>query len=225
MKYGGRMSYKIAIDGPSSAGKSTLAKMLAKTLGYVYIDTGAMYRAFALYLLEHNIDFSDENEIKKHLDDINISLDYDQNENLIVLLNGKDVTSDIRNQEVSNAASVSSQFKVVREKLVALQKEIAEEKSCVMDGRDIASNVLPNADLKIFLTATYECRAKRRYIEEKEKGIDTSIEKVLEELKERDDRDIHRENNPLICVDDAIVIDNTNLTVKDIVDDILKRYF
>lgn len=219
------MSYKIAIDGPSSAGKSTLAKMLAKTLGYVYIDTGAMYRAFALYLLEHNIDFNDENEINKYIDDINISLDYDENENLIVLLNGKDVTSNIRNQRVSNAASISSQFKCVREKLVSLQKKIAEEKSCVMDGRDIASNVLPNANLKIFLTASNECRAKRRYLEEKEKGIETTLEKVLEEIKERDERDTHRENNPLICVADAIKIDNTNMTVEEIVDDILKRYF
>ena len=219
------MSYKIAIDGPSSAGKSTLAKELAKTLGYVYIDTGAMYRALALYLLQNDIDFNDENEIKKHLSEINISLDYDDDNNLIVLLNGKNVSSDIRNQKVSNAASVSSQFKAVREKLVSLQRQLAEEKSCVMDGRDIASNVLPNANLKIFLTASDECRANRRYLEEKEKGIDTSYEKVLKELKERDDRDTHRENNPLKRVDDAIEIDNTNNSVDDILDDILKRFF
>lgn len=219
------MSYKIAIDGPSSAGKSTIAKMLAKDLGYIYIDTGAMYRAIAYYLIENNIDYNDENKINEVLDKIDVSLDYDKDNNLIVYLNGKDISNKIRTQEVGEAASVSSQFIKVREKLVALQRKLAEEKSCCMDGRDIASNVLPDANLKIFLTATVECRAKRRYLEEKEKGIDTSIEKVTEEIKTRDYRDTHREHNPLIKVEDAVEIDSSDMTPEEVVDFIMSRFF
>lgn len=219
------MSYKIAIDGPSSAGKSTIAKMLAKELGYVYIDTGAMYRAIAYYLILNNIDYNDENKINSVLDKIDVSLDYDQNNNLQVFLNGKDISNEIRTQAVGEAASVSSQFLKVREKLVSLQRKLAEEKSCCMDGRDIASNVLPNANLKIFLTASVECRAHRRYLEEIEKGIDTTIEKVKKEIEERDYRDTHREHNPLTKVDDAVLIDTTEKTPDEVVDYILSRFF
>ena len=174
------MSYKIAIDGPSSAGKSTIAKLLAKELGYVYIDTGAMYRAIAYYLIENGIDYNDEAKINAVLDNIYVTLDYDKDNNLHVYLNDKDISSKIRTQEVGEAASVSSQFAKVREKLVSLQRKLADEKSCCMDGRDIASNVLPNANLKLYLTATLECRANRRLLEEQEKGIDTNIDKVME---------------------------------------------
>lgn len=219
------MSYKIAIDGPSSAGKSTLAKGLAKELGYVYIDTGAMYRAIGYYLVENGIDIHDENAINKVLDKIDVSLDYDDKGNLQVFLNGKDISKLIRTQSVGEAASVCSQFINVRNKLVALQRKLAEEKSCIMDGRDIASNVLPNANLKLYITATDECRAKRRYLEEKEKGIDTTVEKVLEELRARDYRDMHREHNPLIKVPDAIEIDTTDLNADEVIDEILKRFF
>lgn len=219
------MSYKIAIDGPSSAGKSTIAKMLAKELGYVYIDTGAMYRAIAYYLILNNIDYNDENKINSVLDKIDVSLDYDQNNNLQVFLNGKDISNKIRTQAVGEAASVSSQFLKVREKLVSLQRKLAEEKSCCMDGRDIASNVLPNANLKIFLTASVECRAHRRYLEEIEKGIDTTIEKVKKEIEERDYRDTNREHNPLTKVDDAVLIDTTEKTPDEVVDYILSRFF
>lgn len=219
------MSYKIAIDGPSSAGKSTLAKGLAKELGYVYIDTGAMYRAIGYYLIENNIDIHDEEAINKVLDNISVSLDYDEKNNLQVFLNGKDVSSFIRTQKVGEAASVCSQFINVRKKLVALQRELAEKKSCIMDGRDIASNVLPNANLKLYITATDECRANRRYLEEREKGIDTTFEKVLDEIRARDDRDMHREHNPLVKVPDAVEIDTTNLNADQVIDEILKRFF
>lgn len=219
------MSYKIAIDGPSSAGKSTVAKMLAKELGYVYIDTGAMYRAIAYYLIENNIDYNDENKINLVLDNIDVSLDYDKDNNLHVFLNGKDISDKIRTQVVGEVASVSSQFLKVREKLVSLQRKLAEEKSCCMDGRDIASNVLPNANLKLYITASDECRAKRRFLEEKEKGIDTTIEKVLEELKARDYRDMHRAHNPLIKVKEAVEIDTTDKSPDEVVDLVLERFF
>ena len=219
------MSYKIAIDGPSSAGKSTIAKMLAKELGYVYIDTGAMYRAIAYYLIENGINYNDENKINDVLDKIDVTLDYDKDNNLHVYLNGVDISNKIRTQDVGEAASVSSQFSKVREKLVSLQRKLADEKSCCMDGRDIASNVLPNANLKLYLNATLDCRANRRYLEETEKGIVTTIDKVMEELNTRDYRDMHRENNPLIKVDDAIEIDTTELTPDEVVDYILGRFF
>ena len=219
------MSFKIAIDGPSSAGKSTIAKMLAKELGYVYIDTGAMYRAIAYYLIENGIDYNDELKINEVLDKIDVTLDYDKDNNLHVYLNDKDISNKIRTQEVGEAASVSSQFAKVREKLVSLQRKLADEKSCCMDGRDIASNVLPNANLKLYLTATLECRANRRLLEEKEKGIDTNLEKVMEELKTRDYRDTHRDINPLIKVDDAVEIDTTHMTPDEVVDSILGRFF
>lgn len=219
------MSYKIAIDGPSSAGKSTIAKMLAKELGYIYIDTGAMYRAIAYYLLLNNIDYNDEKRINEVLDKIFVSLDYDKNNNLHVYLNGSDITDKIRTQQVGEAASISSQFLKVREKLVQLQRKLADEKSCCMDGRDIASNVLPDANLKLYLTASLECRANRRLLEEREKGIDSSLEKVMEELKTRDYRDMHRDINPLIKVEDAIEIDTTEMNPDEVIDYILGRFF
>lgn len=219
------MSYKIAIDGPSSAGKSTLAKMLAKELGYVYIDTGAMYRAIGLYLIENKIDLQDERSVVAVLDKIDVTLDYDKDNNLHVYLNGKDISNKIRTQEVGEAASVCSQYLKVREKLVSLQRKLAEEKSCCMDGRDIASNVLPDANLKLYVIASDESRAQRRLLEEKEKGIDTSFEKVLEELKARDYRDMNRTHNPLIKVDDAIEIDTSNMSPDEMVDYVLKRFF
>ena len=219
------MSYKIAIDGPSSAGKSTIAKGLAKALGYLYIDTGAMYRAIGYYLLENGIDVHDENKIREVLDKIDVKLDYDKDNNLIVYLNGKDISDKIRTQAVGEAASVSSQFIDVRNKLVSLQRIMAEEKSCIMDGRDIASNVLPNANLKLYVVASDECRAMRRYLEEKAKGIDTTVEKVLEELKARDYRDMHREHNPLVKVKDAVEVDTTGLKPDEAIDLVLAKFF
>ncbi len=219
------MSYKIAIDGPSSSGKSTLAKGLAREFGYVYIDTGAMYRAIGYYLIKNGIDFHDEKAVKDVLDKIDVSLDYDKDGALHVYLNGEDISKHIRTEKVGDAASVSSQFIDVRKKLVSLQRKLAEEKSCVMDGRDIASNVLPDANLKLYLVATDECRAKRRQIEEKAKGRDVSVEEVMKELKERDYRDSHREHNPLVKVPDAHVVDTTGMTPDELIDTVLDRFF
>ena len=219
------MSYKIAIDGPSSAGKSTLAKGLAKELGYVYIDTGAMYRAIGYYLIENNIDPSDEKEIKKVLDEIDVTLDYNNEGILRVYLNGKDISSLIRTEKVGEAASVSSQFIDVRNKLVTLQRKLAEEKSCVMDGRDIASNVLPDANLKLYVTASDECRAERRTLEEKAKGRNVSMDEVMKELKERDYRDTNRKHNPLVQVPEAHVVDSTGMTPDELIDTVLARFF
>lgn len=217
------MSYKIAIDGYSSSGKSTVAKLLAKELKYIYIDTGAMYRAVALYLVKNNIDYNDEKAVEKVLDKINIDFEYadDDSDKMLVLLNDKDVSGEIRTPLISNAASISSQFKAVREKLQVLQRNIADKHSCIMDGRDIGTKVLPDANLKIFMTASADCRIKRRLDEYKAKGESFTYEEVKKEIEERDYRDTHRENDPLTKAPDAIEIDNTNMTIDENVDKIL----
>ena len=214
------MSYKIAIDGPSAAGKSTISKLLSKELGYVYIDTGALYRAVALYLIRNNISPDNEEDIKKVINDINVDLKYDNGEQL-VLLNGENVNMYLRTNEISQAASKSSVFKSVRDRLLSLQRKIAEENSCVMDGRDIASKVLPDANLKIFLTASVDSRAKRRYDENLSKGIICDLQEMKKEIEERDYRDTHRENDPLVQVEDAKYIDSTDMTIDEVLDKIL----
>ena len=214
------MSYKIAIDGPSAAGKSTISKLLSKELGYVYIDTGALYRAVALYLIRNNISPDNEEAIKKVIGDINVDLKYENGEQL-VLLNGENVNMYLRTNEISQAASKSSVFKSVRDRLLSLQRKIAEENSCVMDGRDIASKVLPDANLKIFLTASVESRAKRRYDENLSKGIICDLGEMKKEIEERDYRDTHRENDPLVKVEDAKYIDTTDMTIDEVLDKIL----
>lgn len=214
------MSYKIAIDGPSAAGKSTISKLLSKELGYVYIDTGALYRAVALYLIRNNISPDNEEDIKKVINDINVDLKYENGEQL-VLLNGEIVNMYLRTNEISQAASKSSVFKSVRDRLLSLQRKIAEENSCVMDGRDIASKVLPDANLKIFLTASVDSRAKRRYDENLSKGIICDLQEMKKEIEERDYRDTHRENDPLVQVEDAKYIDSTDMTIDEVLDKIL----
>lgn len=214
------MSYKIAIDGPSAAGKSTISKLLSKELGYVYIDTGALYRAVALYLIRNNISPDNEEDIKKVINDINVDLKYENGEQL-VLLNGENVNMYLRTNEISQAASKSSVFKSVRDRLLSLQRKIAEENSCVMDGRDIASKVLPDANLKIFLTASVDSRAKRRYDENLSKGIICDLQEMKKEIDERDYRDTHRENDPLVQVEDAKYIDSTDMTIDEVLDKIL----
>lgn len=217
---GCNMSFKIAIDGPSAAGKSTVSKLLSKELGYVYIDTGALYRAVALYLIRHNINPEDEQAIKLVINDIEVDLKY-ENDEQIVLLNGENVNRYLRTNEISQAASKSSVFKSVRDRLLSLQRKIADKNSCVMDGRDIASKVLPDANLKIFLTASVDSRAKRRYDENISKGIICDLAEMKKEIEERDYRDTHRENDPLMQVEDAKYIDSTDMTIEEVLDKIL----
>lgn len=213
------MNFKIAIDGPSGTGKSTTAKLLAQKLNYIYIDTGAMYRAVGLYCDKNKINIDDEEEINENLDNIDIDIFYKDGIQEI-LLNGEVVSKDIRQNHISHYASVVSQYKGVREKLVSLQQGLASKNSVIMDGRDIGTVVLPNADLKVYLIASNEVRAERRYKELIEKGQDVKKEDILKELEERDYRDSHRENSPLKKALDAIEVDNSNLTIEETVEKI-----
>ena len=217
------MNYKIAIDGPSGTGKSTTAKILAKDLSFIYIDTGAMYRAVGLYCVKNNIDIEDEETIKNNLDNIDINIFYKDGTQEIEL-NHEIVSKEIRENHISHCASVVSQYKDVREKLVSLQQDLAKKNSVIMDGRDIGTVVLPDADLKIYLIASDEERAKRRYKELLEKGQDVEYDTILKELKERDYRDSHRENSPLKRADDAIELDNTNMTIEEVVNKVKELF-
>lgn len=208
------MSFKIAIDGPSGAGKTTLAKLVAKELNFTYIDTGAMYRTVGLYMVNNNIDINNEEKVVKNLNRIKIDLTYEDGVQHI-FLNKIDVSDVIRTGEIAKAGSVVSTYKKVREKLVSLQRELASVTNVVMDGRDIGTNVLKDADIKIFLTANVKVRALRRMEELKKKGIINTKEEVEEDLKERDDRDINRKNNPLKQADDAYLLDTTNMMIDE----------
>ena len=203
----------IAVDGPAGAGKSTVSKICAARLGYTYIDTGAMYRAVALKVLESGATL-DENFIK----DIDIKLD----EAARVFLDGREVTKEIRTPEVSRGASDVAKFGFVRKKLTELQREMARQGKVIMDGRDIGTQVLPNADLKIFLTATVEERAHRRFLELKEKNFSADFAQIKEEIALRDKQDSEREIAPLAMADDAILLDSTDLTIEQVAEKILE---
>lgn len=209
---------RIAVDGPSGAGKSTIAKIIAEKLNIDYIDTGAMYRAIGLKMMNGGIsrEEDDVEERQKVLDDTTIDF-----ENGVILLDGEDVSGLIRTPEVSMAASDYSRLPEVREKLVAIQREIGHRKSVVMDGRDIGTNVFPDAQYKFFLTATAEERAKRRVAELIEKGQDVDYEATLEDIKQRDYNDSHRKLNPLRKADDAIEIDTTDMSIEEVTQAIL----
>ena len=209
---------RIAVDGPSGAGKSTIAKIIAEKLNIDYIDTGAMYRAIGLKMMNGGIsrEEDDVEERQKVLDDTTIDF-----ENGVILLDGEDVSGVIRTPEVSMAASDYSRLPEVREKLVAIQREIGHRKSVVMDGRDIGTNVFPDAQYKFFLTATAEERAKRRVAELIEKGQDVDYEATLEDIKQRDYNDSHRKLNPLRKADDAIEIDTTDMSIEEVTQAIL----
>ena len=215
------MSFKIAIDGPGSSGKSTLAKGLASRLGFVYIDTGAMYRAMGYYFLDHNLDMNDIDIVSNNVENVKIDINY-INGIQHVLLNGLDVSTVIRKEEVGNAGSVISTYKIVREKLVEMQQQMAKVLDVVMDGRDIGTVVLPDADVKIYLDAERHERAIRRHKELLGKGIEKSLDDVEKDLADRDFRDMNRENSPLKKADDAILIDSTNLGVDEVVEKVLK---
>lgn len=208
---------KIAIDGPASAGKSTVAKILAKELQYVYCDTGAMYRALTFEALKNNIDVQDENELVKLLQNIKLSFRPD-GEQQKVFVNGMDVTTAIRQPDVTNHVSAVSAHRKVREELVRRQQEIASEGGIVMDGRDIGTAVLPNAEVKIFLIASARERAERRYKENLSKGINTPLEILQKEIEARDYKDSHREVSPLVQAEDAILLDTTSLSIDEVVE-------
>ncbi len=214
------MSFKIAIDGPSSSGKSTLAKRVAKELDFVYIDTGAMYRAMGYYFLNNNLDLNDIDVVNDNVNDVSIEINYIDGVQH-VLLNGEDISSVIRKEEVGNAGSIISTYQVVREKLVEMQQEMAKVQSVVMDGRDIGTVVLPDADVKIYLNADCHERAIRRHKELLEKGITKTLDDVEKDLAERDYRDMNRKNSPLKKADDAIEIDSTSLEIEEVVEKVL----
>ena len=210
----------VAVDGPAGAGKSTVARLAAQRLGYTYIDTGAMYRAVAWKTLQQGQPVTDE-LILSVIPDIRVDLRYTDGKT-IVRVDGKDVTDEIRTPEINNIVSQVAMLGPVREKLVALQREMAERGSVIMDGRDIGTNVLPNAEVKIFLTASVEERARRRWKELREKGHDVSLEEIEKEVASRDKADSEREINPLIQADDATLLDTTGIGIDQVVEKILE---
>lgn len=217
------MIYNIAIDGPAGAGKSTIARRVAKELSFIYVDTGAMYRAMALYLLRRKVNRDDTEQIGNICQDAEISIEY-QNGEQIVLLNGENVNSYLRTEEVGNMASVSSAVPRVREKLLSLQRKLAKDMSVVMDGRDIGTTILPDADVKIYLTASSLTRAKRRYLELQEKGTVCNLDEIQKDIEERDQRDMSREISPLRQAEDAVLVDSSDLTIQQVVDRILQIF-
>ena len=217
------MIYNIAIDGPAGAGKSTIARRVARDLSFIYVDTGAMYRAMALYLLREGVDRSNTEQIGEICQNAEISIEY-QNGEQIVLLNGENVNSHLRTEEVGNMASVSSAVPRVREKLLSLQRKLAKDMSVVMDGRDIGTTILPDADVKIYLTASSLTRAQRRYLELQEKGTICNLDEIQKDIEERDQRDMNREISPLRQADDAILVDSSTLTIEQVVDRILEIF-
>ena len=216
------MSMNIAIDGPAGAGKSTIAKRLAKKLGFIYVDTGAMYRAMA-YFLQHNIDAKDENAIAAACPDVDVTITYENGEQQ-VLLNGENVNGVIRNEEVGNMASSTSVYPVVRKKLVELQRQLAAGTDVIMDGRDIGTCVLPDATVKIYLTASVDARAKRRYDELTEKGVSCDLAEIEKDIIDRDYRDMHRETSPLRQAEDAVLVDSSEMNIDEVVDAIYQVY-
>ena len=213
-------SYNIAIDGPAGAGKSTIAKKAAAKLGFIYVDTGAMYRAMALYFIRHGIAKEDEAAIGDALRDIDISIRYEDGAQQVIL-NGENVSGLIRTEEVGNMASASSAYGAVREKLLELQRSLARSSNVIMDGRDIGTCVLPQADTKIYLTASSRVRAMRRYKELQEKGQMCNLEEIEQDIIERDYRDMHREIAPLKQAEDAVLVDTSDMDIDEVVDAII----
>lgn len=210
------MSINVAIDGPAGAGKSTIAKMLAKELNYIYVDTGAMYRAMALYMIEQKTDIQNLNAVRTACGDISIDIQYSVGEQQVIL-NGRNVNGFIRTEAVSEMSSKISAIPEVREKLLSLQRSLAAASDVIMDGRDIGTHVLPQADVKIFLTADAHVRAVRRYEEFTAKGIECSLEKVEREVIERDERDMNRAIAPLKQAEDAVRVDTSAMTIEEVV--------
>ncbi len=214
------MSYQIAIDGPAGAGKSTIARKVAKQKGFIYVDTGAMYRAMAYYLLTKKVNPEDEHGIEENCKNADITICYEGGEQ-VVLLNGENVNGVIRREEVGNMASASSPNPKVRERLTLLQKELAKTNNVVMDGRDIGTCVLPDADVKVYLTASARVRAKRRFDELSEKGISCDIEQIEADIMKRDEQDMTRKVAPLKQAEDAVLVDSSNMSIDEVVGVIL----
>ena len=212
--------FSIAIDGPAGAGKSTIAKALAKQLSYIYVDTGAMYRAMALFFLRKGISPDDNTQIATACLEAEVTIEYENGEQ-VVLLNGENVNGLIRTEEVSRMTSATSVNKVVRMKLVDLQRKLAEQADVVMDGRDIGTYVLPEADVKVYLTASVEERARRRFEEQKARGVDCDIKEIEENIKERDERDMTRDFAPLRKAEDAVYLDCSDMTPEEVISAIL----
>ena len=213
------MPINIAIDGPAGAGKSTVARKLAENFGYIYVDTGAMYRAMALYFLREGIESSDQAAIEAACDSVEISLEY-QNGAQQILLKGEPDTGLLRTDEVGHLSSATSLYGAVRQKLVELQRRLAARRDVVMDGRDIGTAVLPDAALKVYLTADSRVRAKRRYRELQEKQVPCTLEEIEKEIIDRDYRDMHRELSPLRQADDAVLLDTSKMTLQEVLDEL-----
>ena len=212
-----KKNISVAIDGPSAAGRSTIAKMVAKKENFIYIDTGAMYRCVAYYCLTQKIDLNDEKAVEQAIEHIQIRLTPDNK----VYLNDEDVSSQIRQDQVSLGASCVSKYQAVRSFLVDEQRKMAKAGNVILDGRDIGTVVLPDADLKIYQIASVETRAKRRYLENLERGLDADLETIKKEIEERDYQDTHREISPLKKADDAIELDTSSLTLEEVVEQVL----
>lgn len=210
----------IAIDGPAGAGKSTIARLVAQKLGYIYVDTGAMYRAEALACVRAGVSPDDEESVCRVCGRSRVSLSYENGEQAVIL-DGENVNALIRDENVSLATSKIAAYARVREMLLAMQREIASENNVIMDGRDIGTSVLPGADLKIYLTASVETRAKRRYTEYVKKGIECDISEIKKDIAARDERDINREISPLKMADDAVLIDSSEMTIEEVCDAII----
>ena len=217
------MGINVALDGPSGAGKSTIAKAVAKKLEYVYVDTGAMYRSIAYYVISKGADLSDPEQIKPLLGEISIKLCYTE-AGQRVMLNDEDVSDKIRTPEISMGASKVSAIPEVREFLLELQKNIAKENNIIMDGRDIGTTILPNAEVKIYLTASADTRAKRRALEYEQKGESFDLDQIRKDIIERDERDMNREISPLKQADDAVLVDSSEMGIDQVVDAILDVY-
>ena len=211
------MSYNIAIDGPAGAGKSTIAKLIAKKMNYIYVDTGAMYRAMALFFIESGICAEEQDKISQACKEVDVTISYENGEQ-IVWLNGRNVNGVIRTEEVGKMASSSSVNKDVREKLVELQRALAEKENVVMDGRDIGTCVLPNANVKVYLTASSKVRAQRRYDELQAKGENCDLDVIEKDIIERDDRDMNRDISPLKQAEDATLLDSSDMTIEEVAD-------
>ena len=215
------MGYNVAIDGPAGAGKSTIAKLVAKEKGYIYVDTGAMYRGLAVHFLRKGINADDRSAVADACADAEVTIGY-ENGAQQVYLNGGNITDLIRGEEVGNMASRTSVIPEVREKLLELQRSLARSHDVVMDGRDIGTNILPDADVKVYLTASVQTRAKRRFDELQEKGVACDLKEIERDIRERDERDMNRDIAPLKQAEDAVLIDSSDMTIPEVTAEICR---